>query len=654
MGISLTEPGLIPFEDTRREVETARELGAVIATHTACIWGHAQRAGPVRRTTGCSGPTSCTCTATPAPSATGRCCSAPTRRSRSRRRPRCRWAWATRRSARRSSAGLVLSLSCDVVSSNSGDMFSQMRLGLQDARALENDRSHRRRSDPTELAFTTRDALTWATVNGARALGAEDRLGSLTPGKQADVIVVGPGDGPPEHARARGTGRRRSCSRRTPPTSQAVLVAGRPVKLDGRLLDVDLARVRDMLDSSREGVLERTLADGPLLPEVKPSLRRPRARAAAEPERAGAGRLSRARAPEPPRARAGTRAEPRWPRPGGSGSRRGSRPRCATTPEQPDRPAHSCSASAISIDMSAVPWITSAGQSISPRRSVMSSRSNRQSAGACMLSRRERSPLLDPHRVELRVADDQVRDRLRRARPPARPRARSAASGDRPAAARGSSTPAWVSIKTSARTRSGAVSAARSDRKPPCDIPPTTARSIPRWSSSARQSARRVPVGERLAVELGLAEPALVPGDHPELGGQGLHLRREHLAVHQEAVREDHRRAIAAAVLIPDALTVDLRERHVPPRVRSTGSRSVGCPRTPARAHTGSLVEGRTLRACPQSRRDARGRREHAFGHRRLVAIVDPDGADARLDAPLGVRDGGRTPVAPASSSPAE
>ena len=39
MGISLTEPGLIPFEDTRREVETARELGVVIATHTACIWG---------------------------------------------------------------------------------------------------------------------------------------------------------------------------------------------------------------------------------------------------------------------------------------------------------------------------------------------------------------------------------------------------------------------------------------------------------------------------------------------------------------------------------------------------------------------------------------------------------------------------------------
>ncbi len=43
-----------------------------------------------------------------------------------------------------------------------------------------------------------------------------------------------------------------------------------------------------------------------------------------------------------------------------------------------------------------------------------------------------------------------------------------------------SSTPAWVSSRINARTRSGAVSATRSDRNPPWLIPPTTARSIPR------------------------------------------------------------------------------------------------------------------------------------------------------------------------------
>src|SRR5205085_6146355 len=72
----------------------------------------------------------------------------------------------------------------------------------------------------------------------------------------------------------------------------------------------------------------------------------------------------------------------------------------------------------------------------------------------------------------------------------------------------------------------------------------------------------RVPVGEGLTVELGLSEPALVPSDHPELGAQCLDLGREHLAIHQKAVREDHGRPIPAAVLESEALTVHFGEWH--------------------------------------------------------------------------------------------
>ena len=87
--------------------------------------------------------------------------------------------------------GMRPSLSCDVISSNSGDMFSQMRLGLQFERAMRNDFHRRAARCPNSLDLTVRDALAWGTANGAHAVGMEDRIGSLTPGKQADVIVIG-------------------------------------------------------------------------------------------------------------------------------------------------------------------------------------------------------------------------------------------------------------------------------------------------------------------------------------------------------------------------------------------------------------------------------------------------------------------------------
>ena len=269
MGISLTEPGLIPFQDTQREVETARELGVVMATHTACIWGlpsgldqfaHCGLLGPDIVHVHCNA-----CTEREwqlLQRSDGKISVTPeTEMQMGMGHPPIRKAI---------DAGLVLSLSCDVMSSNSGDMFAQMRLGLQDARALDNDRHHLRRTDPTELSYTTRDAITWATVNGARALGMDDQIGSLTPGKQADLIVVGPGN---DRLNMLGVANPVGAIVQQANASnvQTVLVAGSPVKRGGRLLDVDFSRVARMLDESREGVLARTLADGPILPDTKPS-----------------------------------------------------------------------------------------------------------------------------------------------------------------------------------------------------------------------------------------------------------------------------------------------------------------------------------------------------------------------------------------------
>ena len=83
--------------------------------------------------------------------------------------------------------GAATSLGIDIVSNFSGDMFAQMRLLLQSERGFANERLDR---PPRGLELRTRDVLDLATVGGAEAAGLSDVTGSITPGKQADLIVV--------------------------------------------------------------------------------------------------------------------------------------------------------------------------------------------------------------------------------------------------------------------------------------------------------------------------------------------------------------------------------------------------------------------------------------------------------------------------------
>lgn len=81
-------------------------------------------------------------------------------------------------------------LGIDIVSNQSADMFTQMRLGLQSVRGLANEKLASRNLFPESLATSTAQVLRHATIDGARALGLADDVGSLSVGKRADIVLI--------------------------------------------------------------------------------------------------------------------------------------------------------------------------------------------------------------------------------------------------------------------------------------------------------------------------------------------------------------------------------------------------------------------------------------------------------------------------------
>ena len=148
-------------------------------------------------------------------------------------------------------AGVQPSLSVDVVSGVGGSLFAEMRGMLEAERGWQNHLTLQRGEWTSRLELRTRDAVRIATLEGARTLGMEDRIGSLTPGKQADIIVLAIdrlnlaliNDLTAAITQADGG------------NVDAVFVAGRLVKANGKLLSHDLRQVRDRLAESRDRLL---------------------------------------------------------------------------------------------------------------------------------------------------------------------------------------------------------------------------------------------------------------------------------------------------------------------------------------------------------------------------------------------------------------
>jgi cytosine/adenosine deaminase-related metal-dependent hydrolase len=260
--------GLLPFELTKAEIESARELDALVVTHTGCTWGGSITGGV--RELQMHGlldsdqvHVHCNCLDDGefdllAQAGAKVSMSPETELNMGMGHPvvhQC------------VSRGMKPTLSCDVISLNSGDMFAQMRLVIAFQRCMENDRVNAGGEMPERLALRARDVIAWGTTNGAEALGLGSRIGTLTPGKRADVIVVG-GDALNMTPRSEMVGS--IVFQANAGDVRHVLVDGNVVKRDGELAGVDMSRARRLAEDSRERVLSSVLAHGPLLPDATP------------------------------------------------------------------------------------------------------------------------------------------------------------------------------------------------------------------------------------------------------------------------------------------------------------------------------------------------------------------------------------------------
>jgi 5-methylthioadenosine/S-adenosylhomocysteine deaminase len=157
--------------------------------------------------------------------------------------------------------GIRPSLSVDVCTSTGGNMFGLMRTALGTQRGLDNaalEATGGTLANGEPIPLTARDILEFATIEGARACGLDHKVGSLTPGKDADLILVktdvlemSPLNNPLGAL----------VYNAHPGLVDTILVAGKTVKRDGVLTQLDPRHIRTLAEQTRDHVLEQAHDD---------------------------------------------------------------------------------------------------------------------------------------------------------------------------------------------------------------------------------------------------------------------------------------------------------------------------------------------------------------------------------------------------------
>jgi cytosine/adenosine deaminase-related metal-dependent hydrolase len=150
--------------------------------------------------------------------------------------------------------GIKPSLSLDVETEMPGDFFTQMRsvFTLQRMQRLARERGGEKNLPPL---LTVREIVEFATVQGSKDNRLDRKVGTLTPGKEADIIML------------------RTDQINVMPVNNAygavvlgmdtsnvdtVFIAGRQLKSQGKLAGIDMTRITRLLNQSREYLISKT------------------------------------------------------------------------------------------------------------------------------------------------------------------------------------------------------------------------------------------------------------------------------------------------------------------------------------------------------------------------------------------------------------
>jgi cytosine/adenosine deaminase-related metal-dependent hydrolase len=151
-------------------------------------------------------------------------------------------------------AGVRPTISSDVVTTVPADMFGAMRALLAGTRLMVHMKALEEKRMVEPLPLSSREALSFATLDGAKAAGLDHKTGSLTPGKEADIVLI-------------DTNAMSLIPVNNPVSAvvefshignvDTVIVGGRVMKRGGKLVGVDFPAFRARVDRARDALFAR-------------------------------------------------------------------------------------------------------------------------------------------------------------------------------------------------------------------------------------------------------------------------------------------------------------------------------------------------------------------------------------------------------------